>query len=350
MRTSTYLHIHKMSKRLIISQEEKNRILNLHETRKNKEWNLISEADTVNSQKPNDEVLVHGKDKDYDYKKVGDKYYFKLKPNPVDPKAQGFKKIGKFKNWTLATNKAAIDAISKLPFLSTVTAFQAPTNVDGSDENFDAPVQTTGTTTTTSTYPWIENGKASFEALKKSYVADRNFNKFLEKLKNLSKDQIEKIKQDFKAQNFPGNAVSYLAMMNAFYDAKIFKSTTPEASTASTGTIDALTNDPPRNSQPTAPVSTNTPVKYPWIGADGRESLQSIETALKTDPNLQKFLRELRKLSADQLRTVQQDLRNFYVRMSSANMDPMSNQGYLIADQTVKDAIKILKMASEGAS
>jgi hypothetical protein len=31
-------------------------------------------------------------------------------------------------------------------------------------------------------------------------------------------------------------------------------------------------------------------------------------------------------------------------------MDPMSNQGYLIADQTVKDAIKILKMASEGAS
>jgi len=142
MRTSTYLHIHKMSKRLIISQEEKNRILNLHETRKNKEWNLISEADTVNSQKPNDEVLVHGKDKDYDYKKVGDKYYFKLKPNPVDPKAQGFKKIGKFKNWTLATNKAAIDAISKLPFLSTVTAFQAPTNVDGSDENFDAPVPT----------------------------------------------------------------------------------------------------------------------------------------------------------------------------------------------------------------
>jgi len=142
MRTSTYLHIHKMSKRLIISQEEKNRILNLHETRKNKEWNLISEDDTVNSQKPNDEVLVHGKDKDYDYKKVGDKYYFKLKPNPVDPKAQGFKKIGKFKNWTLATNKAAIDAISKLPFLSTVTAFQAPTNVDGSDETFDAPVPT----------------------------------------------------------------------------------------------------------------------------------------------------------------------------------------------------------------
>lgn len=201
---------------------------------------------------PNNEVLLQGTDKDYDYKKVGDKYYFKLKENPTSVGAKGYKTQGKFKDWTLATNQEAIKKISQLPALSTAAAFQAPKVGDGSDEKFDAPVQTVGTT--------------------------------------------------------------------------------------------------PTNSQPTGPVPTNTPVKYPWIGADGRESLQSIETALKTDPNLQKFLGELRKLSADQLRTVQQDLRNFYVRMSSANMDPMSNQGYLIADQTVKDAIKILKKASEGAS
>jgi hypothetical protein len=37
--------------------------------------------------------------------------------------------------------------------LSTQAAFQAPTNVDGSDENFDAPVQTAGTTPTTPTTP-----------------------------------------------------------------------------------------------------------------------------------------------------------------------------------------------------
>jgi len=35
-----------MKRRLIISEEEKNRILNLHETRKNKEWNLIGEQVT----------------------------------------------------------------------------------------------------------------------------------------------------------------------------------------------------------------------------------------------------------------------------------------------------------------
>jgi hypothetical protein len=330
-----------MKNKLFLTESERNRILGLHKVAIKKEFLFEQRMDAEGKN-----VEMYNNDKDYDYKKEGDKYYFKLKATPKSDEAQAYKKQGKFANWTAAKPGPGLDAIKALPFQAVAPP---PPNTDGSDETFDAPVQTIGTTTT-STYPWIENGKASFEALKKSYVADPNFNKFLEKLKNLSQDQIEKIKQDFKAQNFPTTAVSYSAMMNAFYDAKRFKSTTPEASTASTGTIDALTNDPPRNSQPTAPVSTNTPVKYPWIGADGRESLQSIETALKTDPNLQKFLRELRKLSADQLRTVQQDLRNFYVRMSSANMDPMSNQGYLIADQTVKDAIKILKKASEGAS
>jgi hypothetical protein len=124
-----------MNRRLIISEEEKNRILNLHETRKNKEWNLIGEADTVNSQKPNNEELIYGKDKDYDYKKVGDKYYFKLKANPVSAEAQAFKKQGKFKNWTPATKPEAIAAISKL-------SFYVPYTGDGSEETFDAPVPT----------------------------------------------------------------------------------------------------------------------------------------------------------------------------------------------------------------
>jgi hypothetical protein len=101
--------------------------------------------------KPNNEVLLQGTDTDYDYKKVGDKYYFKLKENPTSVGAKGYKTQGKFKDWTPATNQEAIKKISQLPALSTAAAFQAPTNVDGSDETFDAPVQTAGTTPTTTT-------------------------------------------------------------------------------------------------------------------------------------------------------------------------------------------------------
>jgi len=322
--TSTYLHIHKMSKRLIISQEEKNRILNLHETRKNKEWNLISEADTVNSQKPNDEVLVHGEDQDYDYKKVGDKYYFKLKPNPVDPKAQGFKKQGKFKDWTLATKKVAIDAISKLPFLSTVTAFQAPTNVDGSDETFDAPVQTVGTTTP-STYPWIENGKASFEALKKSNAADPNFSKFLEQLKNLSQDQIEKIKKDFLAQDFVKNIKTeqpYLVMMQTFEEGKKLtkvKSTTPEASTASTATTPTATT-------PTTPTATTPTSQNPEIAAD-----------LKTASQIRQEFRQGKRDKNKAIRQYNQMV-NKYNRLKS-KMSPQDNTAYLQAIGQLKQQI-----------
>ena len=170
-----------MKRRLIISEEEKNRILNLHETRKNKEWNLIGEqvtgkpgtpvvgatpeassvtntptqaAPTTPSntpQKPNNEVLLQGTDLDYDYKKVGDKYYFKLKENPQGPKAKVYKTQGKFKEWTPATNKEAINKISQLPALSTLTSNKGPESVDGSEETFDAPVQTVGTTPTAAT-------------------------------------------------------------------------------------------------------------------------------------------------------------------------------------------------------
>ena len=156
-----------MNRRLIISEEEKNRILNLHETRKNKEWNLIGEqvtgkpgtpvvgatpeassvtntptqaAPTTPSntpQKPNNENGVYNNDKDYDYKKEGNKYFFKLKANPVSAKAQALKKQNKYINWTEATGNALTE-IAKLPFMAYTG--------DGSEETFDAPVQTVGTT------------------------------------------------------------------------------------------------------------------------------------------------------------------------------------------------------------
>lgn len=121
-----------MNRRLIINEEEKRRILNLHESRRSKELGFLFEAD--NAQVDG----VYNNDKDYDYKKEGDNYFFKLKETPASPKAQAYKKQGKFANWTAATG-AAKDAIAKLPFLSNLTAFQGPGDVDGSDEAFGPP-------------------------------------------------------------------------------------------------------------------------------------------------------------------------------------------------------------------
>jgi len=134
-----------MNRRLIINEEEKRRILNLHESRRSKELGFLFEDDNANN-----EVLLQGTDKDYDYKKVGDKYYFKLKDNPTSVAAKGYKTQGKFVDWTQATNQKAIDKISQLPTLSTVAQFQGPGEVDGSDETFDAP-QPAATTAQTPT-------------------------------------------------------------------------------------------------------------------------------------------------------------------------------------------------------
>jgi hypothetical protein len=134
-----------MNRRTIINEEEKRRILNLHETRRSKELGFLFEA-------PNQEEGVYNNDKDYDYKKENGKYFFKLKANPVSAKAKGYKSGGKFLNWTQATNQAAIDAISKLPFISNLTAYQGPGNDDGTAETElpkDAAATTTATTTPT---------------------------------------------------------------------------------------------------------------------------------------------------------------------------------------------------------
>jgi hypothetical protein len=136
-----------MNRRTIINEEEKRRILNLHETRRSKELGFLFEA-------PNQEEGVYNNDKDYDYKKENGKYFFKLKANPVSAKAKGYKSGGKFLNWTQATNQEAINAISKLPFISNLTAYQGPGNDDGTAETElpkDSAPTTTATTTPTTT-------------------------------------------------------------------------------------------------------------------------------------------------------------------------------------------------------
>jgi hypothetical protein len=185
-----------MSKRLIINEEEKNRILNLHKSTIKKKvlFEQTTQTTTVAptttqtttvaptttqtttvapTSKPNNEVLLQGTDTDYDYKKVGDKYYFKLKENPTSVGAKGYKTQGKFKDWTLATNQKAIEKISQLPALSTAAAFQAPTNVDGSDETFDAPVQTAGTTTPTTTTPTTTTSSTAATTTNQVKLLDR---------------------------------------------------------------------------------------------------------------------------------------------------------------------------------
>lgn len=63
-----------MKNLFILSEEEKNRILNLHIESTKKHY--LSEQST-----PQTEVLITKNDKAFDYKKVGDKYYFKGKEN-----------------------------------------------------------------------------------------------------------------------------------------------------------------------------------------------------------------------------------------------------------------------------
>ena len=249
-----------MNKRIILSESEKNRILGIHKNAILKEWNLLNEEDPVNPQNANNEVLLQGKDGDYDYKKVGDKYYFKLKENPAGPDAKKYKTLGKFKEWTPATNQEAIKQISLLPALSTLTANKGPESVDGSDEKFDAPVQTVGTTTP-STYPWIENGKASFEALKKSNAADPNFNMFLGQLKTITLDQRRKILQDFKNSGITETSEQpYLVMKQALEDSLRFPepTTTTTTNTAqTTPSTAATTSSTVATTSSTAATTTN---------------------------------------------------------------------------------------------
>lgn len=98
-----------MDKRIILSESEKNKILGMHKNAISKEWNLINEDATqpvnTNTQaptKPTAETKVIN-DRDYVYKKEGDKYFFKLQNNPASEKAKGLKAANKYVEWTPAT-------------------------------------------------------------------------------------------------------------------------------------------------------------------------------------------------------------------------------------------------------
>jgi hypothetical protein len=72
-------------------------------------------------------------DKDYDYKKEGDNYFFKLKVSPVSEKAKGFKSQGKFLNWTKATG-TGLEAIKTKVFKEITTQTTSTTPKPSSTE------------------------------------------------------------------------------------------------------------------------------------------------------------------------------------------------------------------------
>lgn len=78
-------------------------------------------------------------DKDYDYKKEGDNFFFKLKVSPVSEKAKNFKSQGKFLNWTKATG-AGLEAIKtkvfkETPKQTTTTTTEKPSSIETSTPN-----------------------------------------------------------------------------------------------------------------------------------------------------------------------------------------------------------------------
>ena len=59
-----------------------------------------------------EEVIITNHDNDYDYKKVGDKFYFKLKENPKSSRAKSLKTQGKYIDWTESAG-AGLESIKK---------------------------------------------------------------------------------------------------------------------------------------------------------------------------------------------------------------------------------------------
>lgn len=86
-----------MKNLFIISEEERKRILDIHESATKRQY-LKEEV-----------ITITDNDKNYDYQKNGETYFFKVKPTATDKRALKYKDG----NWHQATF-GAIDAIKKL--------------------------------------------------------------------------------------------------------------------------------------------------------------------------------------------------------------------------------------------
>ena len=130
-----------------ITEEERNRILRIHESATKRGYlseqtppvatgttpatTAATTPTTATTQQNTSEMKVLN-DRDYAYKKEGDKYFFKLQANPASEGAKKLKQANKYLNWTEATGKG-LEAIKKLSWgqsekLATLPAGQLQTN------------------------------------------------------------------------------------------------------------------------------------------------------------------------------------------------------------------------------
>ena len=87
-----------MKQLYFLDEEEKNRILNLHESATKRQY--LKEDDSSNQKNL---PTITDNDKTYDYQKNGDTYFFKVKPNATDKRAQKYKDG----NWHQGIGKAS---------------------------------------------------------------------------------------------------------------------------------------------------------------------------------------------------------------------------------------------------
>ena len=113
-----------MKKLYFLDEEEKNRILNLHESATKRHY--LGEQATNQTNLP----TITDNDKTYDYQKNGDTYFFKVKPNATDKRALKYKDG----NWHQGKGTAAtaIKALFDKKPNGTQTQVKPVTNTDPS--------------------------------------------------------------------------------------------------------------------------------------------------------------------------------------------------------------------------
>jgi len=104
-------------------------------------------------------------DKDYEYKREGDIYSFKIKETPLSPKVLALKQQGKYVDWTVATG-AGLEAIKKLPFKIDTSPTEpmktlSPTSVSSTATQLSLPetsgaTATSGSTATSGALPQLQ--------------------------------------------------------------------------------------------------------------------------------------------------------------------------------------------------
>lgn len=127
--------------------------------------------------------LIELHDSDYDYKKDGEKYYFKIKTNAKTPSVKQLLSQGKYKDWTLATGKG-LEAIKKLNWASgdKVSAQPQLTSVQRSDLQTPVATVSGGTPTVSGGTPTVSGGGGTPE-IKLGAIGDAE--KSMPKIKTL---------------------------------------------------------------------------------------------------------------------------------------------------------------------